>query len=79
MPFGTPASRKLLITMVLFVVVIDAVAIGAYYAFDLDHRPDQVRITFTALWVLLTLAVCAVYLKRIRELRNEAMRRARTK
>ena len=79
MPFGTPVSRKLLVTMVLFVVLIDAVAIGCFYAFDVGHRPDQIRFAFTAVWVLATLAVCAVYLKRIRELRNAAMRRARAK
>jgi hypothetical protein len=79
MPFGTPDSRKLLLTMVLFVVLIDAVAIGSFYAFDVERRPEQIRFIFTAVWVLLTLAVCAVYLKRIRALRNEAMRRARAK
>ena len=77
MAFGTPASRKLLLTMVVFVAGIDGVAIGSYYAFDVARRPQQIQLAFTALWVLLTLAVCAVYLKRIRALRNAAMRRAR--
>ena len=79
MPFGTPASRKLLVTMVALVVAVDAVAIGSYYAFHLDRRPQQIQFAFTATWILLTLAVCAVYLKRIRALRNAAMQRARPK
>jgi hypothetical protein len=79
MAFGTPASRKLLVTMVLLVAAVDGVAIGSYYAFELDRRPQQIQLVFTAIWILLTLAVCAVYLKRIRELRNAAMRRARPK
>jgi hypothetical protein len=79
MPFGTPASRKLLLTMVLFIVMIDAVAIGSFYAFDVERRPEQIRFVFTTVWVLATLAVCAVYLKRIRALRNAAMQRARPK
>ena len=79
MPFGTPVSRKLLVTMVAFVVLIDAIAIGCFYAFDIERRPEQVRYAFTAIWVLVTLAVCAVYLKRIRALRNEAMCRARAR
>src|SRR4029079_16110843 len=66
MPFGTPASRRLLLTMVLCAVLIDAAAIGSFYAFDVERRPQQIRFVFTPVWVLATLAVCAVYLKRIR-------------
>jgi len=42
MAFGSPQSRKLLMTMVLLVVALDAVAIGIYYAADIapSAQPD---------------------------------------
>jgi nitric oxide reductase large subunit len=77
MPIGSPASRKLLLAMVLLVVVLDVVAIGAYYAFGLSQRPNQVRMAFTVVWAMITLAIVLVYLHRIRQIRDAAVRRER--
>lgn len=77
MAFGSPTSRKLLLTMVGLVVGLDAVAIGAYYAFDIGRRANQVQMAFVVIWTMLTLAVVLVLLHRIRLLRDAAMGRAR--
>ena len=77
MPIGSPASRKLLLTLVVLVVVLDAVAIGTYYAFGLSQRPNQVRMAFTVVWAMITLAIVLVYLHRIRQIRDAAVRRER--
>ncbi|HKO15825.1 MAG TPA: hypothetical protein VJU87_06280 [Gemmatimonadaceae bacterium] len=75
MPFGSPQSRKLLLTMVLLVVVLDAIAIGGYFALRVAMRPQQIQIGFVVVWTLLTLAIVAVYLGRIRRIRDAAMGR----
>lgn len=77
MPIGSPASRKLLLTMVVLVVLLDVVAIGTYYAFGLAQRPNQVRMAFTVIWAMITLAIVLVYLHRIRQIRDAAVRRER--
>ena len=77
MPIGSPASRKLLLTMVVLVVALDAVAIGTYYAFGLSQRPNQVRMAFSVIWAMITLAIVLVYLHRIRQIRDAAVRRER--
>ena len=77
MAFGSPASRKLLLTMVLLVVGLDAVAIGAYYVFDIGRRANQVQMAFVVVWTMITLAVVLVLLHRIRLLRDAATGRGR--
>ena len=77
MAFGTPASRKLLMTMVLLVLALHGVAIGSYYAFGISHRPNQVQTGFVVVWTLATLGIVLVYMKRIRQLRDAAIGRRR--
>ena len=77
MAFGSPASRKLLLTMVLLVVGLDAVAIGAYYAFDVGHRANQHQMAFIVAWTMITLAIVLVFLHRIRLIRDAAAGRGR--
>ena len=77
MAFGSPASRKLLLTMVVLVVVLDAIAVGTYYAFDLGRRANQVQMAFVVVWTMLTLAVVLVFLHRIRLMRDAATGRTR--
>ena len=77
MAFGTPASRKLLLTMVSLVVVLDAVAIGLYVSIGIARRSNQVQTAFVAVWTLATLAIVLVYMKRIRQLRDAAIGRRR--
>ena len=77
MAFGSPTSRKLLLTMVVLVVVLDAIAVGTYYAFDLGRRANQVQMAFVVVWTMLTLAVVLVFLHRIRLIRDAATGRTR--
>jgi len=75
--FGSQESRKLLITMVVLVVVLDAVVIALYYALGIPGRPTQVQTVFVGAWILATLAIVVVYMKRIRQLRDAAIGRHR--
>jgi hypothetical protein len=73
MAFGTPASRKLLLTMVSLVVALDVVAIGLYYMFGVARRPNQLQMGFVVVWSLATLGIVTVYMKRIRQIRDAAI------
>ena len=77
MAFGSPASRKLLLTMVALVAALDAVAIGLYYMLGIAQRPNQLQMGFVVVWVLATLAIVTVYMKRIRQIRDAAIGRRR--
>lgn len=77
MAFGTPASRKLLLTMVSLVVALDAVAIGLYYMLGIGGRPNQLQTAFVVVWTLATLGIVTVYMKRIRQIRDAAIGRRR--
>jgi len=77
MAFGSPQSRKLLLTMVLLVVALDAVAIGIYYTAGIALRPNPIHMGFVVVWTLATLGIVAVYMKRIRQLRDAAIGRRR--
>lgn len=77
MAFGSPQSRKLLLTMVLLVVALDAIAIGIYYAAGIAQRPNQIQTGFVVVWSLATLGIVAVYMKRIRQIRDAAIGRRR--
>jgi len=77
MAFGTPASRKLLLTMVSLVVGLDAVVIAIYYGLGIAQRSNQVQMGFIAVWTLATLGIVLVYMKRIRQLRDAAIGRRR--
>ena len=78
MSFGTPASRKLLLTMVSLVVALDAAAIGLYLAVGIARHTEGVQRAFIALWTLATLGIVLVYMKRIRQIRDAAIGRRRT-
>lgn len=77
MAFGTPASRKLLLTMVSLVVALDVVAIGLYVGVGIARRSNQIQTAFVAVWTLATLGIVLVYMKRIRQLRDVAIGRRR--
>lgn len=77
MAFGSAQSRKLLMTMVLLVVGLHAVAIALYYGLAIARRPNQVQTGFIAVWTLATLGIVVVYMKRIRQIRDAAIGRRR--
>lgn len=66
----SPEIRRQLIRLVVGVVVLDAIAIGLFYAFDIPGRPVRTQQIFTVVWTLATLAVVLPLLSRIRALRR---------
>jgi hypothetical protein len=77
MAFGTPASRKILLTMVSLVVALDVTALATYYALGIAHRPNQIQMGFVVVWTLATLGIVLVHMKRIRKIRDAAIGRRR--
>jgi hypothetical protein len=75
--FGTPASRKVLMTMILLVVGLHVVAITLYYSLRIGQRPNQLQTGFVVVWTLATLGIVLVYMKRIRHMRDVAIGRRR--
>jgi nitric oxide reductase large subunit len=75
--FGTPVSRKLLLTMASLVVGLDAVAIALYYALGIARRANNIQMAFVVVWTLATLGIVLVYMKRIRRIRDAAIGRRR--
>lgn len=71
--------QRALFRLVLLVVLVDALAIGAYYVFDLEHAARRPRFLFTIAWMALTLAVVLPIVKRVRELRNRARQQRRAR
>ena len=69
----TPVARELkryLLTLVVGVFVLDAVAIGVYYAFHIADQRANTQELFVAVWVILTLVVVTTMMKRIRQARR---------
>jgi len=62
--------KRLLLTLVVSVIVLDAAVIGLYYAVHIADRPVKTQQTFVAVWVVLTLIVVATMMKRIRQARR---------
>lgn len=77
MAFGSRDSRKLLLTMVALVVVLDAIMIALRSALGIANKSNQFQVGFVVVWILATLAIVVPYLKRIRQLRDAAMGRRR--
>ena len=73
-PIQQPANRKelkrLLLTLVASIAVLDAAVIGLYYAAHIQERPVKTQQTFVAVWVVLTLIVVTTMMKRIRQVRR---------
>ena len=63
--------------MVALVVALDVVAIGLYYMLGIAQRPSQLQTGFVVVWVLCTLGIVTVYMKRIRQIRDAAIGRRR--
>jgi CDP-diglyceride synthetase len=69
----SPVTRELkryLLTLVIGVAVLDAVAIGLYYGLHIAYRPEKTQQEFIAVWVVLTLIVVTTMMKRIRQARR---------
>jgi hypothetical protein len=62
--------KRLLLTLVVSIVLLDAVVIGLYYAVHVPERPIKQQQMFVAVWVVLTLIVVTTMMKRIRQARR---------
>lgn len=62
--------RRRFLHLVVAVVVLDAVAIGLYYAVAIPHRGERVQQIFVGVWMAATLVVVLPLLTRIRALRR---------
>ena len=62
--------KKHVLMLLVSVVVLDAIMVGAYYAFHVRDRLQKTQMTFVAVWVVLTLIVVTTIMKRIRQLRR---------
>jgi hypothetical protein len=67
-----PASaRREALTLVLAVLVVDAVFVAIYFLTQLRHASNGMKVAFTVVWTAITLAVVIRGLSRIRTARVE--------
>jgi hypothetical protein len=66
--------QRELMWLVLLIVVVDAVAIGAYHLLGMEQRSGTPRLLFTIAWVVATLAVVVPRMQRMKAMRAEARR-----
>lgn len=58
--------RRELFTLILLVLLVDAIFVGLYFLAGLSHGSHAAKLGFTVLWTLLTLIVVIRGLSRIR-------------
>jgi hypothetical protein len=66
-----PGVKKEALTLLLVVVAVDAVFIAVYFITGLRNASSGVKVTFTVVWTIITLAVVIRGLSRIRTVRVE--------
>lgn len=66
--------RRRFLELVLSVVVLDAVIIAVWYATDIRDASQPVQFRFGLGWMLATLLVVGIGLKRFHSARREALR-----
>jgi hypothetical protein len=66
----TAELKRLLVTLIVSVVVLDAIMIGGYYALHVSMRAEKTQQTYVAVWVVVTLAIVTTMMKRIRAARR---------
>jgi hypothetical protein len=63
-----------LLIMIVAIVVLDSIAIPLFYLFHFDRDVGTRQQTFIGIWVLVSAAVVAVQLRKIRRARVAAIR-----
>ena len=64
--------KRLLLTLVVAVIVLDGAIIGCYYALHIADRAVKTQQMFVAVWVVLTLIVVTTMMKKIRQARRRS-------
>ena len=62
--------KRLTLTLIVSIIVLDAVMIGGYYALHVGLRTEKTQQTYVAVWIVLTLAIVTTLMKRIRSARR---------
>lgn len=76
-PTPPTSVRHEVLRLVLLVVVLDVVAIAAFYLADIPAQGRDARTTYTVVWTVLTLAVVLTSLRRVRLARDATRGRGR--
>ncbi len=71
---GSNAIRRRFLELVLSVVVLDAIIVAVWYAMDIRHDSQTTQFRLGVGWMLLTLVVVGIGLKRFHAARREALR-----
>jgi hypothetical protein len=66
----TAELKKLTLTLIASIVVLDGIMIGGYYGLHVSERTIRTQQSYVAVWVVLTLAVVTTLMKRIRAARR---------
>jgi hypothetical protein len=64
--------RREVLWLVLAVILVDAVFVAMYFLADIQVASDTVKLGFTTLWTVVTLAIVIRSLSRIRSARLES-------
>jgi hypothetical protein len=68
------ALKRHLLIMIVAIIVLDSIAIPMFYLFHFDRDVGTRQQTFIGIWVLVSAAVVAVQLRKIRRARVAAIR-----
>lgn len=63
------ALRRATLQLVLGVAVLDTLALAVYFVGGIEHAAGRTRQIFTVVWLVATVLVVAVLLKRVRAIR----------
>lgn len=66
--------RRRFLELVLAVVVVDAIVIGIWRALDIEHASQRDQFRFGVAWMVVTLVVVGIGLKRFHAARRAAWR-----
>jgi hypothetical protein len=67
---ATGDLKRLTLTLIASVIVLDAIMIGGYYGAHIGLRTTKTQQIYVAVWVVLTLVVVTTLMKRIRAARR---------
>lgn len=68
--------RSEFVRLLVSVIVLDAVALAAWYGLGVQHAPERTRLVFTGVWTAATLVVVLTGLGRLRAARIRRRRAA---
>ena len=62
--------KREVITLIVLVLTVDGIFIAGYFAANLAHASDMVKVIYTGVWTVITMIVVLRGLARIRSLRG---------